>query len=99
MLNFKLPKSSKTKIRKRTSPASIAPRKNFHLIENFGKIKLRKRWLREDLNRVFEAYQITQRLNEFDLWILGIKRKPKRGQMILREIVYRKEIENDFCKK
>lgn len=86
----KIPKKPSAKIRIRMLPRSFAPRKNFALIETFGKIKLRKRWVREDLNRVFEAYQVVQKLNHFDIWILGIQRKPKHSQMILREVIYRK---------
>lgn len=81
------------RLRKRIPPKTIEARGLFMRYERIGKIKLIARWVREDLNRVYESYQVLKPLNLGDLFVLDIARKPKKGQMIWREVVYKEELE------
>lgn len=58
-----------------------------------GVLELRKRWLREDLNRVFERYRVLKKIDDNLRHGLGLARKPKRGQFVWREFIYKKELE------
>ena len=84
---------AKSKLRKRIPPKTMELREFFERYERIGKIELRKRWVREDLNRVYECYRVLKPLGFGDLFVLDIARKPKKGQMIWREIVFKKELE------
>lgn len=84
---------ARARLRKRIPPKTIEARGLFMRYERIGKIELIARWVREDLNRVYESYQVLKPLNLGDLFVLDIARKPKRGQMFWREIVYKKELE------
>lgn len=84
---------AKARLRKRMPPKTMELREFFMRYERIGKIELRKRWVREDLNRVYESYRVLKPLSIADLDMLEIARKPKRGQMIWREIVLKRELE------
>lgn len=83
---------AKARLRKRIPPKT-RERSYLRWLEELGKIELRKRWVREDLNRVYESYRVLKPLGFGDLFVLDIARKPKKGQMIWREIVFKKELE------
>lgn len=83
-------RQAKSKLRKRVPPKSIRDRSFFERLEEKGLIKLRKRWHREDLNRVFECYQVLKPLGVYHLFFT---RKPKKGKMVWREVVFKKELE------
>lgn len=84
---------ARERLRKRIPPKTIEARGLFMRYERIGKIELIARWVREDLNRVYESYQVLKPLNLGDLFVLDIARKPKKGQMIWREVVYKEELE------
>lgn len=86
-------KKAKTKLRKRIAPKSIQERWRFKKLEEVGFIKIRKRWVMEDLNRVYESYQVLKPLWLWGRNYLKLDKKPKKGQMIWREVVYREELE------
>lgn len=83
---------AKARLRKRIPPKT-RERSYLKWLEELGKIELRKRWVREDLNRVYECYRVLKPLTLGDLFVLDIARKPKKRQMIWREIVFKKELE------
>ena len=60
-----------------------------------AKSKLRKRIPPKtmELREFFECYRVLKPLGFGDLFVLDIARKPKKGQMIWREIVFKKELE------
>lgn len=84
---------AKARLRKRIPPKTLRDRSYLKRLEELGLIELGKRWVREDLNRVYESYRVLNPLNLLDLRYIRLARKPKRGQMIWREIAYKKELE------
>lgn len=82
---------AKAKLRKRIPPKTMERRELFMRYERIGKIELIARWAREDLNRVYESYRVLKPLTLGDLFVLDIAKKPKKGQMIWREIVVTEE--------
>lgn len=85
-------KKAKTKLRKRIAPKSIQDRWRFKKLEEVGFIKLRKRWVMDDLNRVYESYQVLKPLGILS-HICKLDKNPKRGQMIWREVMYKEDLE------
>lgn len=86
---YQVLKQAKSKLRKKVPPKSLGKRSCFEKFEELGLIELRKRWLREDLNRVFECYRVLTPLSSLDLRYISVARKPKRGQMVWREVVFK----------
>lgn len=84
---------AKARLRKRIPPKTMELREFFMRYERIDKIELRKRWVREDLNRVYECYRVLKPLTLGDLFVLDIARKPKKGQMFWREIVFKGDLE------
>lgn len=84
---------AKARLRKRIPPKTLEERRPFIGYEKLGKIELRKRWVREDLNRVYESYRVLKPLSSLDLRYIRLARKPKKGQIFWREIVFKKELE------
>lgn len=90
-------RQAKSKLRKRVPPKSIRERSYFERLEERGLIELRKRWVREDLNRVFECYRVLKPLDFWDYFHIKLARKPKKGQMIWREIKTENKEENKIA--
>lgn len=86
-------RQAKSKLRKRVPPKTIEERGFLKSLEEKGLIELRKRWVREDLNRVFERYRVLKKIDDNLRHGLGLARKPKRGQFVWREFIYKKELE------
>lgn len=84
---------AKARLRKRIPPKTLEERLPFRDYEKLGKIELRKRWVREDLNRVYESYRVLKPLSSLDLRYIRLARKPKKGQIFWREIVFKRELE------
>lgn len=87
---------AKSRLRKRIPPKTMERRELFMRYERIGKIELIARWAREDLNRVYESYRVLKPLTLGDLFVLDIAKKPKKGQMIWREIEVTKGAD-DIC--
>lgn len=84
---------AKARLRKRIPPKTLRERSYLEGLEEKGLIELRKRWVREDLNRVYECYRVPKPLSSLDLRYIRLARKPKRVQVFWREIVFKKELE------
>lgn len=84
--NKKIQEKAKSRLRKRIPPKSVWFKQNFQMIEITKTIRLEKEWHREDLGSYFEKYKIPKaKMSSFELYWLGIRRKPKKKQPIWRE--------------